>query len=309
MADSVLSKPKSDVFHTITEKIVAAIEAGAGPCVMPWHGSIVPPAFPQNAATGKPYRGVNVVALWAEAYVRRYVSGHWASYKQWQGLGGQVRKGERGAIIVFYKPLEEEEEDGLDLEEKDQQPRFIARASYVFNSEQVDGWQPPVPQIRSQVQIDEEVAAFIEAIGVNVQYGAHIACYRRDIDRIEMPDPASFIGTGTSSPVEAYHAVLCHECVHWSGAACRLDRDFGKRFGDQAYAFEELVAELGAAFLCSAFRIANEPRPDHAAYIASWLNLLNNDHKAIFKAASKAQEAVEYLTAIAAAHERVQTVP
>jgi hypothetical protein len=116
-----------------------------------------------------------------------------------------------------------------------------------------------------------------------------------------MPTPEMFIGTATSSPTEAYHAVLSHECVHWSGAGHRLNREFGKRFGDRAYAFEELVAELGAAFMCSAFRITNEPRPDHAAYVSSWIDILNRDTKAVFTAASKAQEAVEYLMQIASA--------
>lgn len=123
-------------------------------------------------------------------------------------------------------------------------------------------------------------------------------------DYIEMPSPEMFIGTGTSSPTEAYHAVLLHELTHWTGAEHRLNREFGKRFGDKAYAFEELVAELGAAFLCSAFRITNEPRLDHAAYISSWLDILHRDTKAVFTAANRAQEAVQILTQCAS--ERAQ---
>lgn len=298
MHGNVPSESKSDVFNTITTKIVSAIENGAQECIMPWHGGILSPAFPVNAATDNAYRGVNIVALWVEASFKRYISGYWASYKQWQSLGAQVRKGERGSVIVFYKKLEQPEPDvQTDRQGEDDSgsPRFVARASCVFNAEQVDGWQPPVPKPRSQVTVNEEIAAFIDAIGADVRHGVGTARYRHDLDCIEIPSPEMFTGTGTSSPTESYHAVLLHELTHWSGAPHRLDREFGKRFGDRAYAFEELVAELGAAFLCSAFRISNEPRPDHAAYVSSWLDILNRNHKAIFTAASKAQEAVEYL--------------
>jgi len=307
MHGTVPSKAKSDVFTSITAKIVAAIEAGAGASVMPWHGGILPPTFPMNAATDKAYRGVNVIALWVDAMSKRYISGYWASYKQWQTLGAQVRKGERGSIIVFYKLLDQPElgvQSVAPSEEQKDGFRFVARASHVFNVEQVDGWSPPVPEAKSIVQINEEVAAFIDAIGADVRHGSAMARYRRDMDCIEMPSPEMFIGTPTSSPTESYHAVLCHECVHWSGAGHRLNREFGKRFGDGSYAFEELVAELGAAFLCSVFRLTNEPRPDHAAYVSSWLDIMRGDTKAVFTAASKAQEAVQFLTELATAKAR-----
>jgi len=298
MHGTVPSEDKSDVFKSITGKIVSAIECGARDFVMPWHGGILSPAFPVNAATDKPYRGVNVVALWVDASFKRYISGYWASYKQWQTLGAQVRKGERGSVIVFYKQLDQPQ---LDVKNENNSAgekeglRFVARASYVFNAEQVDGWQPPVPKLKTQVEINEEIVAFIDAVGADVRHGPHMARYRRDQDCIEMPSPEMFVGTNTSSPTEAYHAVLLHELTHWSGAEHRLNREFGKRFGDGAYAFEELVAELGAAFLCSAFRITNEPRLDHAAYVSSWLDILHRDTRAVFTAARKAQEAVEFL--------------
>ncbi len=302
MHGTVPSENKADVFKSITSKIISAIECGARDFVMPWHGGILSPAFPVNAATNKPYRGVNVVALWVDATFRRYISGYWASYKQWQTLGAQVRKGERGSVIVFYKKLDQpqlEVTSGGDGRSDESGLRFVARASHVFNSEQVDGWQLPVPKIKSQVTINEEIAAFIEVIGADVRHNSHRAVYRRDQDYIEIPSPEMFIGTTTSSPTEAYHAVLLHELTHWSGAPHRLNREFGRRFGDKAYAFEELVTELGAAFLCSAFRITNEPRPDHAAYVSSWLDILNRDTKAVFSAASRAQEAVQFLLELA----------
>jgi antirestriction protein ArdC len=141
--------------------------------------------------------------------------------------------------------------------------------------------------------------AFVKATGVRIQEGVPEACYRRGLDFIQMPQSVWFIGSKTSTPTQAYYATLLHELTHWTGAPHRLDREFGKRFGDHAYAFEELVAELGAAFLCSAFRIANAPRPDHASYLAGWLSVLKDDPRAIFTASSKAQEAIEYLGSIA----------
>jgi antirestriction protein ArdC len=306
MHGTVLSEAKTDVFTSITAKIVAAIENGAREFVMPWHGSFLSPAFPVNASTDKPYRGVNVVALWVDAMVKRYISGYWASYKQWHDLGAQVRKGERGSVIVFYKKLDQPDQDGKSGKADDEEgtnPRFVARASYVFNSEQVDGWELPIREAKSVVVINEKIAEFIRAIGADVRHGSHMAVYRRQGDYIELPSPDQFVGSPSSSPTEAYHAVLLHELTHWTGAEHRLNREFGKRFGDRAYAFEELIAELGAAFLCSAFRITNEPRPDHAAYVSSWLDILHRDTKAVFSAASRAQEAVQFLMQLASERE------
>jgi antirestriction protein ArdC len=293
---AVLSK--LSVYDAVTAQIVAAIEAGAGICTMPWHSGIVPMTMPINAATGMPYHGVNIVALWAQAATRRYITGYWASYHQWRKLGAQVRGGERGSLIIFYKKLESDEPDETG---GDEVPRFVIRSSHVFNAEQVDGWELPQPTRLSQVEKNAQIEAFVQATKADIRHGALVACYRGTLDYIDMPSPAQFVGTMTSSPTEAYYAVKLHELIHWSGAPHRINRTFGLRFGDADYAFEELVAELGAAFMCSAFGIVNEPRPDHAAYIANWLNILDRDNRAIFKAASFAQEAVEYLRTIAAA--------
>jgi len=293
MASAVLSASKQSVYESVTAQIVVAIEAGAGTCVMPWHGSIVPMTVPKNATTGSPYHGVNVVALWAQAANRRFMSGYWASYQQWQKLGAQVRRREQGSLIIFYKRiesvLESESGDAVAV------PRSVIRWSYVFNAAQVDGWDHPASQQQSAVVTNEQIEAFIRATKADIRHGSSVARYNRLKDYIELPAPEHFIGTPTSSPTEAYYAVLLHELTHWAGAPHRLDRVKGKEFGDPEYAFEELVAELGAAFLCSAFGIVNEPRLDHAGYIAHWLDILGRDNRAIFKAASLAQHAVEYL--------------
>lgn len=131
-----------------------------------------------------------------------------------------------------------------------------------------------------------------------IRHGGDVACYDRRADEIRMPERSRFIGSGTCAPIEAYYSTLLHELAHWSGSPKRLDREFGRRFGDEAYAMEELVAELGAAFLCTQLKVTCEPRPDHAAYLASWLAVLGRDSRAIFTVASLAQDAAEYLEAL-----------
>jgi antirestriction protein ArdC len=282
---------KFDVYRAITDKIVQAIEAGAGAFVMPWHSQGAPIGRPTNAATGMSYRGVNVVALWAESVMSGFGSGTWASFRQWQKLGAQVRKGEHGATIVFYKKLDVDETN----EDEGKGRRMVARASHVFNSAQVDGWATPTPEVSDPARVLDEVAAFVASIGANIRYVRGGACYRRSEDLIEMPYPGLFMGSPTSTPTESYYSTLLHELTHWTGASHRLDREFGKRFGDQAYAFEELIAELGAAFLCADLDVTNDPRPDHAAYVGLWLKVLGTNPKALFTAARQATLAAEYL--------------
>jgi len=278
------------IYRSVTDKIVEAIKAGVGEFKMPWHLGRDGAAMPVNASTDAPYRGINVLSLWIDAIRKGYPSGLWASYRQWQLLGAQVRKGERGAVIIFYKTLPQEEEGS-----EGQHRAFVARASRVFNAAQVEGWTQPVPPAAAEFEQHEQAEALVRATGARVRHGFSMAKYRRDLDDIEMPSPGMFLGTQTSTPFESYYAVLFHELTHWSGAPHRLDREFGKRFGDHAYAMEELVAELGAAFLCAMLGIANEPRPDHASYVESWLTILDRDAQAIFTAANRAQLAVEYL--------------
>lgn len=294
---SAVLSAKPSLYDAITAQIIAAIEEGVGRCVMPWHSHSVPVAMPLNASTNMPYHGVNVVALWASAATRLFPSGYWASYEQWRKLGAQVRKGERGSPIIFYKKLDgDAEPEAGDVAEV---PRIVLRHSHVFNAYQVEGWDVPAPPSRSDVETNAQIAAFIAATRAEVRHGGDRAYYHREADYIALPAPEQFRGTPTSSPTEAYYAVLSHELTHWTGAPHRLDRAKGTKYADREYAFEELVAELGAAFLCSAFGLVNAPRPDHAAYIKHWLDILGRDNRAIFAAASLAQQAVEYLRTVA----------
>jgi antirestriction protein ArdC len=298
MNAQVLSETRFDVHQSVTQSIIAAIEAGAGAFIMPWHGSGAAIAKPQNAHTKMEYHGVNILALWAEAYNRGYQSGYWASYRQWQEAGAQVRKGERGSIIVFVKRVEKEDEEGQTHD------RLIARATRVFNADQVTDWQPPIAYVPAQpFDVLEAVETFVVATKAIIEHGRTRACYQIDGDYIEMPERGRFIGKTASEAGEAYSATLLHELVHWSGANHRLDRDLTVGMNTITRAAEELVAEIGAAFLCADLGVSNTPRPDHAAYVASWLQALKDDGRAIFRASHLANMATTYLHELVAANE------
>ena len=296
-----MSKERFDIHQHITDKIVSAIERGAGDFRLPWHRSAGSIMRPVNVASKKAYRGINVVALWAYAEESSYSSGVWGTYRQWSEAGAQVRKGEKAAYVVFYKELEfaAESETG----DADTITRLFARATPVFAAEQVDGYQHPVIDAPPATVITpiERAEAFVAATGASVSHGGDRAFYRPSTDSIQLPPREAFIGSPTSTPAEAYYSTLLHELTHWSSAETRCNRQLGKRFGDQAYALEEPVGELGAAFLCADLGITDEPRADHAQYLASWLSVLKADKKAIFTAASKASEAAAFLAGFQAA--------
>ncbi len=302
--NTVLSKgrPRADLYQAVTDKIIAAIEAGAGEFVLPWHRRGPAIGRPTNASTLNRYQGVNVVALWAESTMRGFHSGFWATYLQWQGLGGQVRRGETSSTIVFFRKLEDGEQAEEASPEDGSRPRIVTRASRVFNSEQVDGWEPPGSPPHSEITALEGVENFVRATGAHIRHGGDMAYYHRKDDVVVVPERHRFVGTPTSSPQEAYYATVLHELTHWTGAEHRLNRQFGTRFGDQAYAMEELVADLGAAFLCADLGVTNEPRSDHAAYLANWLTVLKSDAKAIFTAARAATAGADFLSQLVSPH-------
>ena len=297
MAQTASSPQRRDVHREITDHIIAAIEGSPGNCEMPWHRE-VGSSFPKNARTGNAYNGVNVLALWVAAEVRGYSSGIWATYRQWRELGAQVRKDEKGSVIVFCKEMPREVVDETTGEAETATVLF-ARASFVFNVDQVDGdvngWQPSKPPVANPALILEYAEAFVRATKADIRHGGDRACYRPAADQIQMPDRDRFTGTKSSTATEGYYSTLFHELTHWSGHKKRLARDLSSRFEKEAYAMEELVAELGAAFLCSELAVTNSPRLDHAAYINNWLTVLKNDKRAIFTAASKANEAKNFL--------------
>ena len=298
MGDSTTSRAeadsRADIYQRITDRIAAAIEAGAGEWRMPWHPGAdgVAPVLPVNAATGKPYRGVNTVVLWATAQAEGYPSAVWATYRQWAELGAQVRKGERASPVVFWKISDKEEQENTDEGAEDgRRSRVFARGYSVFNAAQVDGYAAPALPVLPEAERIGHAEAFFAAIGANIRHGGNRACYVPSLDQIRMPPFEAF-----RDPV-AYYATLAHEATHLTGHASRCDRDLRGRFGDEAYAAEELVAELGAAFVCADLALAPELRPDHAAYVASWLKVLRGDKRAIFTASAKAQQAADWMHA------------
>jgi antirestriction protein ArdC len=284
------------VYQSITDQIVASIEAGAGTFTMPWHRG-VGNTMPTNSLTGNTYNGVNVIALWAATELCGFTTGYWATYRQWSLLGGQVRKGEKGSLVVFYKQTDFEVSNA-ETGEQENKSVLCARSSYVFNAAQVEGWQAPKPAARDSAQVLGETERFVAATSADIRIGGDRAYYQPGTDHIQMPDRDRFTGTETIGATESYYATLLHELTHWTGHTARLDRDLSGRFGREGYAMEELVAELGAAFLCSDLGVSNRPRPDHAAYIAHWLAVLKKDTGAIFTAASKANEARRFLTGL-----------
>ena len=308
-------KPKLDVHEAITAKIVAAIEAGAGEFQMPWHRPGVAFTLPRNALTEKHYRGSNVLSLWIDADDKKFQHQVWATYKQFDELGAQVRKGEKGSLIVKYgewtpKSGNDDAKPDNASDDAEAGKRLFAKAAYVFNIDQVDASAELrarlLPTEALRPDLTERLAhvdAFIAVTGAEFREGGQRAFYRHrgmdgDGDFIQMPERSMFTGTTTSTPTESYESTRLHELSHWSGAEHRLNRTFGEKFGDKAYSFEELIAELSAAFLCAELQITNTPRPDHAQYIANWLAVLKGDTKEIFTAASMATRAAGYLTGL-----------
>ena len=273
----------TDLASHLTDRLVARIEAGAGTWSMPWHTN---PGLldVRNAATSLPYRGANTITLAVAALDRGYPAGWWATYRQWSDLGAQVRRGETAARIVKWVPGRASEDDH-DSDDR----RLVPKVYAVFNAAQVDGWTPPVASTTTVLERDERADAWIATTRADIAYGHDHACYRPALDRIELPAAPQFTDRA------AFYGTACHELVHWSGHQSRLARDLTGRFGDDAYAAEELVAELGAAIACAHLAIAPTPRDDHAAYLAHWLRILGADPKALFAVAAKAQTAVDHL--------------
>ncbi|WP_019199722.1 ArdC family protein [Afipia birgiae] len=303
MSKHLSANPRADIYQRVTDIIIRDLEQGTRSWTKPWtttskdSDSIRPLRH-----DGTPYRGINVLILWSEAIEHGYTSSTWMTYRQAQALGAQVRKGEHGATVVYAKTIERI--DG-DLTTGDEAVTRIPmlRAYTVFNTDQIDGLPVATPAQPSAITESvstriERADAFIAATRATIVHRGNRACYIPSADRIEMPPYGQFIDTPTASAAEGYYATVLHELVHWTSPSHRCDRDLGKRFGDHAYAREELVAEIGAAFLCADLSITLEPRPDHAAYLGNWLAVLKSDKRAIFTAAALAQKAVDWLTGI-----------
>jgi antirestriction protein ArdC len=272
---------ENKVYQQVTDRIIAELESGAAPWIKPWttHAG----NEDQNIISKKPYQGINRLILGMSGFSMPY----WASFKQWQDLGATVKKGEKGTMIVFYSPIQK---DSINPQSGDIESSIYhcLKSYYVFNAAQVEGidfevTQAPEKEFNPIPALEDRLIK----TGANIKHGSNSAFYRPSEDSIHLPNKTDF---KTESD---YYATALHELTHWSGAKHRLDRTKGKRFADAAYAFEELVAEMGAAFLCQDYKIAGDLR--HADYIGSWLKCLKADNKAIFNAAALAQKAANYI--------------
>jgi antirestriction protein ArdC len=282
-----------DVYSRVTEHIIADLEKGVRTWMKPWNhehcaGRINKPL----RSNGTPYRGINILLLWGEAMMKNFVSPIWMTYRQASELGGQVRKGEHGSLVVYANKLTKttKSDAGDDI---DRDIHFM-KGYTVFNVEQVDGLPTPYyAQFVNPLPISDRIARadkFLHATGAAIKHGGNRAYYSQSNDAVQLPPFEAFRNK------ESYYATALHELTHWTKHDIRLKRDFGRqRFGDTGYAREELVAELGAAFFCADLDITPEVREDHAAYLAHWLTILREDKRAIFNAATHAQRATDYL--------------
>lgn len=297
--------PNRDVYTEVTDRIVAELEAGVAPWAKPWDTSGAAGWMAaMNAHTKKLYRGVNQIILGMAMEAFGWRAPLWVTYKQAQEMGGSVIKGERSrASVVFWTVREKDAPTADDPNHKDQIP--FVRYSAVFNIEQTtvprEKYEAliPKPLLETPELLDESerievLERFVANTGASIIEAGHRAAYSPSADMIRMPSFGTFKSAGE------YYATLLHELIHWTGGTTRLDRSFGNRFGDDAYAVEELTAELGAAFLCAVLGVPG--RLQHSEYLASWLKVLKADNKAIFKAATAAQAAADYILECSADH-------
>jgi len=294
------SRPKSDAeranpYDEITTRIIAELKAGRLPWVQPWGtaGVSAPLAMPKNASTGRAYSGVNVLILWGAVVARGFSCQSWLTFRQALSLGGNVRKGERGTTVVYADRFIPDDEKRRARESGDdaQAIPFLKRFT-VFSTDQCEGLPEDLataPPPAAEGLILPEVEALIRASGADVRLGGDKAFYAPGPDYIQVPRPEAHF-----EPVN-WHRTALHELSHWSGAAHRLGRDLSGAFGSKLYAKEELVAEISAAFLCATLGIT--PTVRHSDYIASWLEVLCDDNRAIVRAASAASKAADFLLA------------
>jgi len=292
---------KLDTYEAVTAAIVAQLEAGAKPWKCEWQTGMAGGTVPLRH-NGERYRGINVLILWGAAAAAGYRSAHWMTFKQAIELGGAVRKGEKATHIVFFKPLTIQEQNAAG-EVQDKEIRML-RTYCVFNADQVDGlperFRPAPIELVGGLERDQASEAALRSCGAEIREGGDKAFYSPGQDVVVMPEFDRFATVG------GFLATLAHELCHWTGHPSREDRALRNSFGSKDYAFEELVAEIGAAFVGSRLGIVGDHIDNHAAYLASWLKALKNDKRMIFRAASLAQAAADRVLANAGAAELVE---
>jgi antirestriction protein ArdC len=278
--------------------VIAALEAGTPPWVCPWSRNGLARTLPVNATTGRPYRGINVLLLNAHQWECGFGSNSWLTFNQAQSLGARVRKGATGSIVVFFKMWEAESAGGDVPATEDRRVIPLLRSFTVFNTDQVDGLPETVAPAGVLPGPDWDPVSsaelLVSACGADIRHGGERAFYRPATDHIQIPERESFVSR------EAYYSTLLHELTHWTSHETRCARQLQSRQHLEAYAFEELVAEMGSAFLCGHCGLlpaagGEAPGLQHAAYIGDWLQALRNDRRLVFSAASMAQKAADFV--------------
>lgn len=291
--------PRVSLYEEVTARIIAELEAGRFPWVQPWDSAAAAPGLPRNAVSGRAYSGINVLLLWGEVIARDWPSQGWLTFRQALDAGGSVKKGERGTCVVYADRFTPEAEKARAVAEGGEAKAvpFLKRFT-VFNVAQCEGLPDkllgqcaPLPA-REVVPVGE---ALIAATGADFRIGGAKAYYSPPEDYVQVPPQPAF-----RQQIDYYRTAF-HELGHWTGHGSRLARDLANAFGSAGYAREELVAELASAFLCAALGIV--PSVRHADYLGSWLAVLRADNRAIFRAASQASKAADYLLAL---HEAAQ---
>lgn len=278
----------NELFERITHELISAIESGTGKWEMPWT-QLGAHLAPRNI-DGRLYRGFNVWVLAATASLKGWNSNTWGTYKAWQRHGAQVRKGEKGTQVVLWKRAKKRTEN--ETGDTEESSYLYARVFTVFAAEQVDGYEAPAPVKLPTHERIEAAEAYFAKVGATVHEGGDSAFYRPVTDEIQVPTIDQF-----RTP-EHFYSTLAHEHIHWTGHKSRLDRDLHNRFGSEAYAMEELVAELGAAMWSAQTGVDQTTRDDHASYLGGWLKVLKEDSRALVSVMSKAQAAIDHLNGL-----------
>lgn len=283
---SKVTKVSKDIYQIVTDRVIAALEKGTKPWVCPWDRTRETSMLPMNFKTQSTYSGVNILLLWSETVEKGFSSPYWLTYKQALELGGNVMKGQKGTQIIYYKLWEKEDEDGV----KDTIP--MLKSFTVFNLDQIENIEKPdcvtnETRIKHDFEVLEHVETAISKTNIDIKHGGVRAFYSPTYDKITLPERDRFQSSSD------YYATSWHELVHATGHKTRLNRELKNSFGSKDYAFEELIAELGAAFCCADLGITGEVQ--HECYISSWLKRLNDDKRFIFKAASLASKAHQFL--------------
>lgn len=284
---------RKDIAQAITDQIIAAIESGhtSGQWQPPWDTTA---GMPSNAFDRRTYNGINTLNLWAARALNGYESNQWATFKRWKTEGYRLREAKgHGVHVVYWRWLDRKNEAG---EVVDQFP--LLRSFHVFNADLAANAETgePFTDATTPTAAGDPVAEgweaaseIINSSGADIMHGQDRAAYMKTADRIVMPSINAF------NTVDDYYSTAFHELAHWTGHPSRLNRKLGSRFGSAAYAMEELIAELSAAFTCAHVRMSAKPRTDHAQYLETWLKVLKDDKNAIMKASSQAFKATEYL--------------